>query len=151
MRTFKGIAELSFKIVVPAQFIAQFREAAQAEDASEFLKLTQARHPENDEAFGQAIISNALRRVIRNSMAEELHQVGLGGTVSPVTMEMVGMAPDHDAPVAPQVVEVSRKADEAQSSDDPGGALAYIASNHTPPASRSVYHALAGKSIGGID
>lgn len=104
MRTFKGTATLDFKIVVPDTFVAMFREAAQREDASEFHKLMHERHPQDDEAFTQAIISNALRRVIRNSLCDELHAVGLGATVSPVKMEMVGMAPDHDAPVNPQVI-----------------------------------------------
>jgi hypothetical protein len=149
MRTFKGQASLSFKIVVPDQFITMFRDAAQQSDASEFHKLMHAKHPENDEAFAEAIISNALRRVIRNSLLDELHVVGLGATVSPVTMSLIGMAPDHDAPAEPQLIEFKRNkggstdVKSVESQDDIGGALAYIASNHTPvnPA----------QSHGGID
>ncbi len=134
MKTFKGHASLDFKVVVPDTFIQAFREAAAQPDASEFHKLMHAKHPENDEAYAEAIISNALRRVIRNSLCDELHAVGLGATVSPVKMDMVGMAPDHDAPVSPQVLHVTRPDGcvDVQSSADIGGALAYIKSGHTP-------------------
>lgn len=135
MKTFKGHASIDFKIVVPQQFTDAFRAAAKAEDASEFHKLMQERHPENDEAFTEAIIANALRRVIRNCLCDELASVGLGATVSPVKMSLIGTVPDHDAEAVPQVLHITQRPDgcvDVHSSDDPGGALAYIASNHSP-------------------
>lgn len=111
MRTYKGIAELSFKVVVPDQTVADFRAACQQEDATPFMRLTQERHPVNDDEFMQAFVSNAIRRTLRNALAEELHQANMGGTVSPATIEIVACVPDHDAPVTPQVVDVQRKLD----------------------------------------
>jgi hypothetical protein len=151
MRTYKGMAELSFRVVVPDQVTADFRAACQQEDATQFMKMTHERHPMNDEAFMQAFISNAIRRVLRDSLAEELHHAKMGGTVSPVTIEIIGVAPEHDAPVTPQVISVEHNKNgctavqSVESQDDPGGALAYIASNHTPvPATATLSH-------GGID
>lgn len=102
MRTFRGEASLNFKLVVPDQFVASFREAAQAPDAPEFFKVQQAKHPENDDAFIEGIISNALRRVLRNRLLDEMAYVGIGGTVSPVKIQVMAAPPDHDGEVNPQ-------------------------------------------------
>lgn len=113
MKTFKGSASLDFTIVVASQFIQDLREAAKAEDASEFLKITNARHPVNDDAFIGAVLSNGIRHGIKHDLGQRLSTSnGLGGRVSPASITLVEAIPDHDAPnPQPQVVEVARATD----------------------------------------
>lgn len=108
MRTFKGTATLTFKVVATDEFLASMREAAEAQDASPFLKMTQERHPVNDDAFISAILANGIRQGIKLDLARRFDtSVGLGGTVSPASITITEAIPDHDAPAAvPQVVEV---------------------------------------------
>lgn len=110
MKTFKGTTSMDFKIVVPDQFLADLRAAAQADDATPFLKQLQERHPENDDAFLAALLSNGVRKYVRNAVAEFLVTSGLGCTLSPATITVTEAPRDHDAaPAVPQVVEVDRQ------------------------------------------
>lgn len=107
MKTFTGNIAMTFKVVVPVQFLEAQRAACQAEDASPFQKQLQAQHPTNDDAFLEALLSNGIRKYTRNALCEELYTVGLGATLSPATIEIVAKVPEHDPATArPQLVLV---------------------------------------------
>lgn len=108
MRTFKGAASLDFKVVVPDTFLAELRAAAQDEDASPFYKHVQAKHPVNDDEFLAAVLSNAIRINMRGRLLDLLAEVNLGGTVSPVKIDVLAAAFEHDAPVEAQVLQFKR-------------------------------------------
>lgn len=104
MRTFKGTLTQDFKVVVHEDFIKDMREAAQQEDASAFLKAIQAKHPLNDDAFCEAVISNGLRIASRDALARQIDSPVTGGTVSPARVSIISCIPEHDADANPQVL-----------------------------------------------
>lgn len=109
MRTFQGSASLSFKIVVPDSFLVSLREQAQAEDATPFLKAAQAQHPTNEDEFLAMILSNGTRIGVREQMVAQMTEAGLGGTVSPVKIEVIASVIGHEAPVTAQVINIKSK------------------------------------------
>jgi hypothetical protein len=110
MKTFKGVISSDFKIVVPEQFVAGLRRDAKAEGAV-FLKIADTQHPVNDDAFVAAVLKNGMRQHLRATLAELFINSGLGGTVSPATIEIVEVPHGfEDGGVAVQTVEVQRGA-----------------------------------------
>lgn len=83
MQTFNLTCEFDLKAVVPEQFLKSMREAAQAEDATEFLQRVQADTAEDDDEFVLALLRHALRRIVGNAVLQEFQAVGVGGTFSP--------------------------------------------------------------------
>lgn len=108
MRTFHGKVSLDFKVVVPDTFVQLFRDAAVQEDATPFLLAVQAQHPKNDEAFIQAVISNGIRLATRAGVLNMLSD-GVGGTVSPASIEIIGVPRDFNTDVQPEVLDVHDK------------------------------------------
>lgn len=107
MRTFKGNLTQSFKLTISDGFLQTMRAGAQADDASVFLKQTQAAHPKNDDAFIAAVLKNGLRRSARNNLGDLLQNTeGIGGTVSPAVVEVIEGVDEFDAHVGIQTVEV---------------------------------------------
>lgn len=105
MQTFKGSVTLDFKAVVPAQFLADLRRQAQAEDATPFLKQLQAAHPVNDDAFVGAVLKNGLRHSLRDSLIQLFVDSGLGGTVSPATIDIIEVPHAFGGSVQPVTIE----------------------------------------------
>lgn len=108
MRTFQGKVSMDFKTIVPEQFLTTLREQAQAEDATPFLKMAQARHPENDDEFIALCLSNGIRSNVRTELLNLYASSGLGGTASPPAIEVIAAAFDHDAPLNPDVIQYKR-------------------------------------------
>lgn len=109
MRTYKGSVRFDVKIVAPDAFLADMRKWAQEEGASEFITLTNAKYPDNDDAFLMAVFKNGLRVAARANMLDLFAKTGLGGTVSPPTVEIIGGPPEFNADVAIQTLDVQRK------------------------------------------
>lgn len=130
MKTFKGTLNIDFSIVVTEQFIEARRAQAKAEDTSVFLKRTDAEHPVNDEAFIEALLKNTIRRHVRESIAELCAGSGLGARIAPATIELIGLVPEHDAPVTVQEVLVERKAEMNPLHAAPYGTLAQEFAEH---------------------
>lgn len=86
MRSFDMTAELNMAVQVPDEFLKNMREAAQAEDASEFLKVCQEKYPDDDDEFLLMILRNGFKRNIREGVQELCQYSGLGGTFSPVQL-----------------------------------------------------------------
>lgn len=78
MRKFDLSLELDLQVTVPDSFVKMQREAAQAEDATPFLKAVQEQHPEDDDEFALAILKNGLRRHTRWHVHELFFQSGIG-------------------------------------------------------------------------
>ncbi len=115
MKTFKGTITSDFKIVVPDQFIANMRNDAKKEDAV-FLKVADTSHPVNDEAFIEMILKNGMRQHLKATLLELYANSGLGGTVSPARVEIIGVQEDHDAPVGVQVITREKLIEQAPDS-----------------------------------
>lgn len=109
MRTFQGTASLSMKFVVPEQFLALLRKQAQYDEPTPFLKQAQATHPTNDDAFLAMVLSNGTRIALRDVMLTQMSNSGLGGSVSPVKMEVIASVIGHEAPATAQVIDIKRK------------------------------------------
>lgn len=110
MQTFKGTVSLDFKAVVPSTFLQECRDIAAGDNPSPFLLAVQKQHPVNDDAFIAAVLSNGVRRTLRNSLADLLHTSGMGGTVAPASITITEAVREHDAPPAvAQVIKVERK------------------------------------------
>lgn len=106
-RTFKGTVSCDFKLVVADQFIQELRTHALTDEASVSLKYFNERHPKDDEAFVEAVLANGLRVHYRNSAAELIGKTqGVGGSLSPATVSIIGVVPDHAAEARPQVLHV---------------------------------------------
>jgi hypothetical protein len=106
MQTFTGTLSTEFRIVVPEQFLAALRADAIAEGATERMKQLHAQHPVNDDAFVAAILKAGLRNCVRENIAELYVNSGLGGSVSPVKIEITEV-PDVEfdsAPARPEVI-----------------------------------------------
>lgn len=97
MQTFKLDLALQTRIVVPQHFLTAMREAAQAEDANEFLKSTQERFPEDDDAFILAVLKNGLRKHVRHSVLDLFGGSGLGGSVSPLSLAVLDIEAEEEA------------------------------------------------------
>jgi len=102
--TLKGSVSLDFKAVVNRVWIQFWREEAQAEDASPFLKQLQEQHPVNDEAFVEGMLKNGIRHRMQHTLAQLFGSTGLGGTVAPGKVEIMQHVEGANAPVAIQVL-----------------------------------------------
>lgn len=89
MQTFKLSLGIDLKVVVPDHFLKAAREEAQKADTTVFLKGVQEAHPEDDDAFMLAIAKNALRNHVRTNTVRFIEASGLGGSVSPVAVEVL--------------------------------------------------------------
>lgn len=107
MKTFTGRIQSDFRIVVPQQFLEGLRRDAKLEGAV-FLKIADQAHPENDDAFLAMVLKNGMRQFLKANMLELLANSGLGGSVSPATVEIIEVPHEGDfhAEVSPQVVNV---------------------------------------------
>jgi len=107
MRTFTGTYSGTFRIVVTDDLVAEFRKEAQTSH-SKALAAAHAAHPTNDEAFVEQVIKGGLRAVVKCSLADAIYDTpGMGGTVSPAKIEIVGLPADAaQQHVEPQVLEV---------------------------------------------
>jgi hypothetical protein len=112
MRTFNGRVQLDFKIVVPESFTQALRDTPE-EDITPFLRTMLDKHSTNDEAFTQAVLSNGVRLHLRHAFLGLLTG-GLGGSVSPVTIEIIGVPEDFSTDVQPVYVEVHKKTKETE-------------------------------------
>lgn len=112
MKTFSGSISCNFRIVVPQQFLDALRRDAQSE-GSTFLKVAQAAHPENDDAFLAMVLKNGLRTHLKANTIELLVNSGLGGTVSPAKIEIIEVPEDFEPSVAAVQTLNVRKALEA--------------------------------------
>lgn len=112
MRTFTGSFNATFRLVCTDEFVAQMRADAQSEGSTAFLRAAHDAHPVNDEAFIEMVLKNGVKSSVRINLLELIaNSSGLGGNVSPVKVEIVGIPVDAADPhVEPQVVEVERKA-----------------------------------------
>lgn len=109
MKTFKGVISSDFRVVVPDQFIEGLRRDAKSEGAV-FLAIADKQHPVNDDAFVAAVLKNGMRQHLRATTAELFLNSGLGGTVSPATIEIVEVPHGfEDGGVGVQVVKPERK------------------------------------------
>ena len=115
MKIFHGKVSMDFKVVVPDAFIKAMREASTFDDAK-FLKRAADLHPTNDEAFIQLILSNGIRVASRQGLLQLLSD-GVGGTVSPATIELLGVPQDFDTDVQPVLLTVVPKG--KQESEEP--------------------------------
>lgn len=106
MRSFDMTAELNMTVQVPDEFLKNMREAAQAEDASEFLKVCQERYPDDDDEFLLMILRNGFKRHIREGVQELCQYSGLGGTFSPVKLRDRTPPADVEPVLASKVSEV---------------------------------------------
>lgn len=113
MKTFKGNLNASFTAVVPDGFLQGMREDAQKEDATPFLKLAQATHPVNDDAFLEFILKKGLRVGVQKSIASLLQDGGIGSRVAPPVVEIVADLPEFNSEVAIQTISIEPKAQEA--------------------------------------
>lgn len=104
-RTFKGTVACDFKMVVSDQFIQEMREHSRTEHASPGLKAMVERHPTNDEAFIEQVLSNGLRVHYRNCAAELIGSTeGIGGTLSPATVVVYGVPSNWEAQAVPDTL-----------------------------------------------
>jgi hypothetical protein len=78
MRHFELDINVSVALMVPDDFTKQMREQAASEEATEFLKKTQAAHPEDDDAFTLACVENGISVFTRRSLAMFFAQAGIG-------------------------------------------------------------------------
>lgn len=110
MKTFHGKVSMTFKVVVPDTFIKDMREASTFDDAK-FLKRAAELHPVNDEAFIQMILSNGIRIASRQGLLALLSE-GVGGTVAPASIELLGVPQDFDTDVQPVVLDYTPKSNK---------------------------------------
>lgn len=111
MKTFKGNTTFEFKIVVPDQLLKDLRADAKLDLSSEFLRIADQRHPENDDAFLEAIIKHGVRASVKANLLELMANSGMGGTVSPPSVNIIGKVPDgFDTHVQVQVLTKEDKA-----------------------------------------
>lgn len=154
MKTFKAKLSLDVKIVVPDQFITQMRKDG-ASGLAVFIGKMHEAHPTNDEAFIEAVLSNGLRTSVKANLLELFANSGLGGTVSPAKIDIVGQAPDHDAPTNVHTITrdklVAQAPDSAVVSAPPVevGAATAAALAVTPPPGMGGYS--GARSHGGCD
>jgi hypothetical protein len=113
MKTLKGTLTIDFKAVIPQQLLDDMRAAALRPDATAFLLATQAKHPVNDDAFVAAILKNAVRHSTRDNLLALFHEAGVGGTVSPATVDVIELPEDFGGSVQPQVVTPSNTTKES--------------------------------------
>ncbi len=106
MKHFDMTANMDLRIAVPDEFVRCMREAATAEDASEFLRVAQVTYPEDDDEFILMILRNGLKRHIRDSVMQLLQESGLGGTFAPVTLKDRTPLIGHHAVLTTEVEDV---------------------------------------------
>jgi len=90
MRTFKLTLGLDFKAVVPEEFTKEMR--AMVHDpmlSSPFLRKANEQAGDDDEAFTLAVLKNGVRRIVRNTLMDEMHRAGIGGSFSPASIAPV--------------------------------------------------------------
>lgn len=108
--TFKGQGSLDFKVVVNRKWLEFWRNDAQREHASPFMKQAQAAHPTNDDAFIEALLKNGIRVCLRENLVELFKMTGLGGTVAPATVEIMPHIPGTSTTATIRVLKVGEVA-----------------------------------------
>lgn len=97
MKTLSISIALSGKITVPDDIVKQLRTDAQSaaansdiskEFADQYAIDMNAKYPEDDEAFVQALLKNALRSIIRTGFAEDVNRMGCGIKLAPAQVEV---------------------------------------------------------------
>lgn len=83
MRSFDLTIGTTATIAVPDQFLADMRIDAKSEDASSFLKAMQELHPEDDDAFLLAILTNGIRIGIREELTRITQTAGMSLRLAP--------------------------------------------------------------------
>lgn len=108
MKTLKGNLSLDFKAIFTQQHLTDLRQEATAPNATPFLRNVQANHPVNDDAFLGAVLKNALRHFTRDAIVGLFNESGVGGTVSPASIDIVEVPEDFGGSVQPVVVRPER-------------------------------------------
>lgn len=93
MKTFKLTLSIDLKAIVPEQFEQAMREVAEADDASEFLKNTLTQFEDDADGFILHVLKHGLRRCVRENVQALFEQSGIGGTLSPVTANVIDRSP----------------------------------------------------------
>lgn len=92
MQTVKLTLSIDATIVVPEQFLNDMRSMANATDASPFLVQLQASTAEDDDAFIEGILKNGCRIGVRHALLDLLANSGLGGRVSPASVDVLDVS-----------------------------------------------------------
>lgn len=97
MRSYLMNVAFDMTAVVPDTFIEKMRAEAKPDhpDTTPFLQEADKRFSGDDEGFGLHLVKHALRRIVRNAVATEFSQVGLGGRFAPLVLR--DRTPPHDA------------------------------------------------------
>lgn len=93
MQTIKLSLGIDLRVVVPQTFLDSARTESRADTATPFLKQLEAKNPEDDDAFIAGLVSNAVRIYARHALVDFLTASGVGGTVSPVSVEVQEYSP----------------------------------------------------------
>jgi hypothetical protein len=86
MRTYKLTFGIDVRAVVPDHITQDWRNDAQSEEVTPFLKAAQDMFPDDDEGFTLHILKHGCRSMMRQSLRTLLEGTGIGGTLSPVAV-----------------------------------------------------------------
>lgn len=103
MRTFKLELAIDLKVIVPDEWVAQYREQAQAPDVSEFLLHADRDNPD-DEDFALHLLKHGVRRHVRQSLLDLFFESKMGCTLSPARAKVIDRSPPHGEPVLASVI-----------------------------------------------
>lgn len=97
MRSYILNVAFDMTAVVPDAFIEKMRAEAKLDhpDTTPFLQDADKRFAGDDEGFGLHLTKHALRRIVRNAVANEFALVGIGGRFAPLVLQ--DRTPPHDA------------------------------------------------------
>lgn len=92
MRTFKLCLGIDIKAVLPESVVQGWRTDATSEEATPFLKNTQAMFPVDDDAFALHILKHGCRSMVRSSLRSLFESTGIGGTLSPASCDVLDVS-----------------------------------------------------------